>query len=133
MPNSPPPLRRHGPLQLVSEPVGSIWTFGLTAVEPTLLRVVGMDTARPPQFDSTNFLYYKARMACHLEAVDLGVWRVTRDGMKSIKNPENPMKSDEKELHFNARAKNCLFESFSMDEFNQVFTLNTTHEIWLKL
>ena len=65
-----------------------IWTLGLTAVEPMLIRVVGMDTARPPQFDGTNFLYYKARMACHLEAVDLGVWRVTRDGIKSIKNPE---------------------------------------------
>ena len=72
-------------------------------------------------------------MACHLEAVDLGVWRVTRDGMKPIKNPKKPTKSDEKEMHFNARAKNCLFESFSMDVFNQVFTLNTAHEIWLKL
>ena len=74
-----------------------------------------MDTVRPPHFDGTNFSYYKARMACHLEAVDLCVWRVTRDGMKPIKNPEKPMKSDEKELHFNARAKNCLFESFSMN------------------
>ena len=61
-------------------------------------------------------------MACHLEAIDLGVWRVTRDGMKPIKNPKKPTKSDEKEMHFNARAKNCLFESFSMDVFNQVFT-----------
>ena len=52
-----------------------------------------MDTARPPQFYGTNFLYYKARMACHLEAVDLGVWRVTRDGMKPINNPEkNPQR-----------------------------------------
>ena len=98
-----------------------IWTFGLTAVEPMLIRVVGMDTARPPQFDDTNFLYYKARMACYFEAVDLGVRRVTRDGMKLIKNLEKPTKSDEKEMHFNARAKNYLFESFSMDVFNQVY------------
>ena len=91
-----------------------------------------MDTSRHPHFDDTNFLYYKARMACHLKAVDLGVWRVTRDRMKPIKNPNKPTKS-EKEIHFNARAKNCLFESFSMDVFNQVFTLNTAHEIWLKL
>ena len=61
-------------------------------------------------------------MACHLAAVDLGVWRVTRDGMKPIKNPEKPTKSDEKEIHFNARAKNCLFESLSMGALNQVFT-----------
>ena len=98
-----------------------------------LFIVVGMDTSRPPHFDGTNFPYYRARMACYLEAVDLGVWRVTRDGMKTIKNPDKPTKSEEKEIHFNARAKNCLFESFSMDVFNQVYTLNMAHEIWLKL
>ena len=72
-------------------------------------------------------------MACYLEAVDLGVWRVTNDWMKPIKNPDKPTKSEEKEMHFNARAKNCLFEFFSINVFNQVFTLNTAHEIWLKL
>jgi hypothetical protein len=38
-----------------------------------------------------------------------------------------------KEIHLNARAKNCLYESLSMDIFNQVFTLKTANEIWLKL
>ena len=75
--------------------VGSIWTFGLTAVELTLFKVVEMDTSRPPHFDGTNFLYYKARIACHLEAVDLGVWRVTRDGMNPITNPDKTTKSEE--------------------------------------
>jgi hypothetical protein len=64
-----------------------------------------MDTHRPPHFDGTNFLCYSARMACYLEAVDLGVWRVTRDGMKPPKNPEKPTASEEKEIHLNARAK----------------------------
>ena len=64
-----------------------------------------MDTSRPPHFDGTNFPYYKARMASHLEVVDLGVWRVTRDWMKTIKNPDKPTMSAEKEIHFNARAK----------------------------
>ena len=74
MPNSPPSLFGITvPFQLVSEPVGLIWTFGFTGVEPTLIRVVGIDTSRPPYFDGTNFPYYKARMACHLEVVDLGV------------------------------------------------------------
>ena len=74
-----------------------------------------MNTSRPPHFDGTNFPYYKDRMACHLEAVDLGVWRVTHDGMKPIKNPNKPIKSEEKEIHFNASAQNCFFESSSMD------------------
>jgi hypothetical protein len=72
-------------------------------------------------------------MACYLDAVDLGVWRVTRDGMKLPKNPEKTTTSEEKEIHLNARAKNCLYESLNMDIFNQVFTLKTTNEIWLKL
>ena len=55
-----------------------------------------MDTSRPPHFDGTNFPYYKARMACYLEAVDLEVWRITRDGMKPIKNPDKPTKSMKK-------------------------------------
>jgi len=93
----------------------------------------GKDTSRPLHFDDTNFPYYSARMATHLEAVDLGVWRVTRDGMKPIKNPDKPTKNEEKEIHFNARAKKCLFESFDIDIFNQVYTLKTSHEIWLKL
>jgi hypothetical protein len=72
-------------------------------------------------------------MACYLEVVDLGVWRVTRDGMKPPKNPKKPTASEEKEIHLNARTKNCLYESLSMDIFNQVFTLKTANEIWLKL
>jgi hypothetical protein len=72
-------------------------------------------------------------MACYLEVVDLGVWRVTHDEMKLPKNPEKPTTSEEKEIHLNARAKNCLYESLSTDIFNQVFTLKTANVIWLKL
>jgi hypothetical protein len=92
-----------------------------------------MDTHRPPHFDGTKFPYYSARMTCYLETIDLYVWRVTRDGMKPPKNPEKPSTSEEKEIYLNARAKNCLYGSLSMDIFNQVFTLKTSNEIWLKL
>jgi hypothetical protein len=54
-------------------------------------------------------------MACYLEAIDLGVWRVTHDGMKLPQNPEKPTTSEEKGIHLNARAKNCLYESLTMD------------------
>ena len=55
------------------------------------------------------------------------------DGMKPLKNLDKPTTSDEKEIHLNARAKNCLFESFIMDIFNQVLTRTKANEIWLKL
>jgi hypothetical protein len=57
----------------------------------------------------------------------------TRDGMKPPKNPEKLTTSEEKEIHLNARAKNSLYESLSMEIFNQVFTLKIVNEIWLKL
>jgi hypothetical protein len=44
-------------------------------------------------------------MACYLETVDLGVWRVTRDEMKPPKNPKKLIASDEKEIHLNAKPK----------------------------
>jgi len=121
-------------LQVVSEPgLAHLKRFSFTAKKSRRFLEEGMDTHRPPHFDGTNFPYYSARMACYLEVVDLGVWRVTRDGMKPLKNPEKPTTSEEKEIHLNARAKNCLYESLSMDIFNQVFTLKTANEIWLKL
>jgi hypothetical protein len=52
--------------------------------------------------------------------------------MKPPRNPEKLTASDEKEIHLNARAKNCLYESLSIDNFNQVFTLKSANEIWLK-
>jgi hypothetical protein len=83
----------------------------------------------PLHFDDTNFLYCSARMTYYLEVVDLGVWRVTRDGMKPPRNSEKITESDEKEIHLNTRAKKCLYESLSMDIFNQVFILKTANEI----
>jgi hypothetical protein len=53
--------------------------------------------------------------------------------MKPSKNPKKLTMSDEKEIYLNDRAKNCLCESLSMEIFNEVFTLKTANETWLKL
>jgi hypothetical protein len=54
-------------------------------------------------------------------------------GRNPPKNLEKLTTTDEKEIHSNARAKNCLYESFRWEIFNQVFTLKTANKIWLKL
>ena len=95
--NSPPPLRHHCFLQVVSEfDLAQVGPFLLNRYSSLCLLEEGMDTHRPPHFDDTNFPYYSAIMACYLEAVGLGVWRVTRDGMKPPKNPEKLNVSDER-------------------------------------
>ena len=54
-----------------------------------------MDTSGPCHLDGTNFLYWSARMACCLKTVYLGVWIVTRNGMKPLKTiPRKPSQVD---------------------------------------
>jgi hypothetical protein len=48
--------------------------------------------------------------------------------MKPPKNPEKLTTSVEKEIHLNAKAKNCLYESLSIKIFNQVFTVKTANK-----
>jgi hypothetical protein len=55
-----------------------------------------MGIHRPSRFDNTNFPCYSARMACYLEAIDLGVWRIIHNEMKPLKNPKNLTMSYEK-------------------------------------
>jgi hypothetical protein len=121
-----PSLRRHRFLQLVSKQV-----LASPLIEVTLFRGRGWIPIGH-HFDGTNIPYYSARMTCYLEVVNLSVWRVTRDGMKPPKNSEKLTTSEEKEVHLNARAKNCLYEFLNMEIFNQVFTLKIVNEIWLK-
>jgi hypothetical protein len=82
---------------MVSEPsLAHLKRFSFTAKRVDAFQRKGMDIHRPPHFDDNNFLYYSARMDCYLETVDLGVWRVTHDGMKPPKNPEKLTTSEEK-------------------------------------
>jgi hypothetical protein len=98
-------------------------SFALNVVEPMLFRMVGMDTFRSPHFDGKTLILecYKSIMACYLETIYFGIWRVTRDAIEPLKNLEEPTTGNGKH-HIDARAKNCLFESF-----NQVFTLSKAY------
>jgi len=88
-----------------------------------------MDTPRAPHFDGTNYPYWQVRMASHLEAIGLDVWRVTTHGMRPLKKPNNPTKGDEQEIHTNAIGWNILIGSLSIYVFNRVKSLTSAHEI----
>jgi hypothetical protein len=47
-------------------------------------------------------------------------------------NPEKPTVSDDKQIHLDVRVKSCLFESFTIVIFNQVFTLRKAN-VFFKL
>jgi hypothetical protein len=66
-------------------------------IEPTFFRgrgwiLIGHHTSTT----LTSHIIVLDIMACYIETVDLGVWSVTRDGMKPPKNLEKRTTSDEK-------------------------------------
>jgi hypothetical protein len=68
------PLRRMCSFQLVAKlGLTHLELFSFTANRADVFKREGTDTHRPPQFNGTSFLYYSSRMACYLEADDLGV------------------------------------------------------------
>jgi hypothetical protein len=71
-------------LQVVPKLVNSIWTFGFNIIEPTLLRMVGVNASRPLRFNDTNSPYISDRMAWYLEVVDVAICRVTHDQIESL-------------------------------------------------
>ena len=54
-------------------------------------------------------------------------------GWNPLRIPINPQRVKKKKFISMLELKITCLNLFSMDVFNQVFTLNTAHEIWLKL
>ena len=76
----------------------------------------------PPKLDGRNYVYWKARMAGYLEAINPIAWAVTE---KPIVGPWN-----EDQVKYGARAKNALFDALSEEIFARVHSKKTSHEIW---
>ena len=57
------------------------------------------NTKKPPQFDDSNYPYWKAKMTIYIKSINRKVWKVVETKIE-IEDPENPtasfkMKEDE--------------------------------------
>ena len=66
----------------------------------------------PPKIDWRNYVYWKARMAGYLEAINPIAWAVPE---KPIVGPWN-----KDQVKYGARAKNALFDALSEEIFARV-------------
>jgi hypothetical protein len=82
LPNSPSSIRRDT-FKWYQSVLAQFECLASTYFEPTLFRMVGMNTSSPRLFDDINFTCWSAIMDYYLEMIYFGVWIGTRDGMKS--------------------------------------------------
>ena len=85
-----------------------------------------------PKFDGTNYDSQKDKMKTHLLCMDLGYWLLTKIEKMIMEedNLENCTKEQRDFFMCNIREREALFSTLLKNEYNQVKSLKTSHEIW---
>ena len=52
------------------------------------------NTKKPPQFDGTNYPYWKSKMTTHIKSINRRVWKVVETKIE-IEHPKNPTTVEE--------------------------------------
>jgi hypothetical protein len=59
------------------------------------------NTKRPPQFDGTNYGYWKTKMPTHIKSINKKIWQVVENKFEVV-NPAQPTAVKEEKLQNNA-------------------------------
>jgi hypothetical protein len=84
----------------------------------------------PPVFKGDDFPYWKIRMEAYLEAIDVGVYRSTVQGLPKPRDPTNLVGDEVHYEKWNAKAKNTIFRSLCKVVFNRVQNHKGAHALW---
>jgi hypothetical protein len=79
----------------------------------------------PPKLAWKRFTFWAHRMASYLQAQHHDAWRTTMYLLPTVPT--------ESEAKWNARARNHIFEVLDEELFDQVFALETAHEVCMQL
>ena len=86
-------------------------------------------SSKPPLFDGTNYPYWKIRMSAYLQSIGSRVWEICEDQtyvVLAVRVGQEQIDRHEA----NCRARNALFSSLSLSEFDRVSHLATARGIW---
>ena len=65
------------------------------------------NTKNPPQFDGSNYPYWKAKMTTYIKSINRKVWKVVETKIE-IEDPENPTAAEEVLLQNNDIALSAI-------------------------
>ena len=75
------------------------------------------NTKKPPQFDGTNYPYWKSRMATQIKSINRKVWKVVETKIE-IEDPENPTAAEEVLLQNNDIALSATHPPLTIRTFH---------------
>jgi hypothetical protein len=90
------------------------------------------NTKKPPQFDGTNYLYWKSKMTTHIKSINRKVCKVVETKIE-IEDSKNPTMAEEVLLQNNDIALSAIHDAIDERTFEQIKNIEMAHEAWKKL
>ena len=105
-----------------------IW--GLTTFGVKMAQI--NNTKTPPQFNGSNYLYWKAKMTIYIKSINRKVWKVVETKIE-VANEEAPTTAEEVLLQNNDIALSVIHDALDERTFEQIKNIERAHEAWKKL
>ena len=105
-----------------------IW--GLTTYGVKMAQI--NNTKKPPQFDGSNYPYWKTKMTTYIKSINRKVWKVLKIKIE-FANAEAPTATEEVLLQNNGIALSAIHDALDEKTFEQIKNIEMAHEAWKKL
>ena len=90
------------------------------------------NTKKPPQFDGSNYPYWKAKMTTYIKSINRKVWKKVETKIE-VANAEAPTVGEEVLLQNNDIALSAIHDALDERTFEQIKNIEIAHEAWKKL
>ena len=87
------------------------------------------NTKKPPQFNGTNYPYWKVKMTTYIKSINRKVWKVVETKIE-IEDPKNPIAAEELLLQYNDIALSVIHDAINERTFEQIKNIKMAHEAW---
>ena len=90
------------------------------------------NTKKPPQFDGSNYPYWKAKMITYIKSINRKVWTVVETKIE-IDDEEAPTVAEEMLLQNSGIALSAIHDALDERTFEQIKNIERGHEAQKKL
>ena len=90
------------------------------------------NTKKPPQFDGSNYPYWKTKMTTYIKSINRKIWKVVETKIE-IENEDAPTAAEEMLLQNNDIALSAIHDALDERTFEQIKNIERAHEAWKKL
>jgi hypothetical protein len=90
------------------------------------------NTKKLPQFDGTNYPYWKAKMTTFIKSINRNVCKVVETKFE-VADPDNPTVAEEVLLQNNDIGLSAIHEALDEKTFQQIKGIEIAHDAWKKL